>query len=60
MLEVTIFDAPLDARGVGLDDEDRGAREPSGQRLRAAHAAESGGQHESPAQLVIEVAFGDT
>jgi len=37
-------DAPLDARGIHLDAQDRRARHRPCQRLRAAHPAEAGGQ----------------
>ena len=46
LLQVALAQAPLDALGIDLDDEGGRPRQHAGQRLRAAHAAEAGGQHE--------------
>ena len=47
VLQVALAQAAVDALGIDLDDERRRAREHAGERLRAAHAAEPGGQHEA-------------
>ena len=55
VLQVALAQAPLDPLGIDLDDERRRARQHAGQRLRAAHAAEAGGQHEPALQRAAEV-----
>ena len=44
-------DAPLGPRRVDLDGDADAARHLHRQRLRAAHAAEPGGQHDAPAEI---------
>ena len=50
VLQVALAQAAVDALGIDLDDERRGAREHARERLGAAHAAEPGGQHEAPGE----------
>ena len=55
VLQVALAQAAVDALGVDLDDERRGAREHAGERLGAAHAAEPGGQDQAPGERAAEV-----
>ena len=50
VLQVALAQAPLDPLGIDLRDEDRSAREHTGQRLCAAHAAQARGQDEASLQ----------
>ncbi len=50
VLQVALAQAPLDPLGIDLGDEDRSAREHTGQRLCAAHAAQARGQDEASLQ----------
>jgi len=43
-----------DALGVDFDAKDRRADYPSGERLKAAHAAETGGENETTAQVAAD------
>ena len=45
----------LDARRLAFDREHRGARHGRGQRLRAAHAAETGGQNPAALEIAAEM-----
>ena len=55
MLQVALAEAPVDALGVDLDDERARTREHAGERLGAAHAAETRGQHEPAGERAAEV-----
>ncbi len=60
-LRVEIFrlHALGDARRIDLDAEDGGFRHGAGERLRAAHAAKAGREHEPPGEIAAEVALRD-
>ena len=58
-LQIAVFQALGDARRVGLDDENRRARHHACERLRAAHAAETGGQNEFPGEGIVEMLAGN-
>ncbi|ENN89473.1 hypothetical protein RHSP_65926 [Rhizobium freirei PRF 81] len=45
---------------IDIDAEDRSTRHAAGERLRAAHAAKAGRQHETAEEIAAEAAFGDT
>ena len=49
-VEVALLDAALEVVRVDVDDEADAVEHRHGQRLRAAHAAAAGGQHDAPAQ----------
>ena len=51
--------AELDLARLDLDADDRGARHGRGQRLRAAHAAQSAGEIEPAREVAAEVPAGD-
>ena len=50
LIELTGAQAKVDAALLSLDVERAGPGKSSGQLLRAAHAAQSGGQHPTPFQ----------
>src|SRR4029079_6934988 len=52
---VTCFETLIDARLVDVDAEDRGIAHRRGERLRAAHAAESGREDEATGERAVEV-----
>jgi hypothetical protein len=51
LVQVTRFEPPPDPLGVDLDAQDRRTRERGGQRLRAAHSAETRGQDRPPREV---------
>src|SRR5690606_1142899 len=59
LLEIADLLAALRPLGIDLDAEDGGARHAAGERLRAAHAAEPGGEDEAPAEVAAEPLLGD-
>src|SRR5262245_25158902 len=54
-IDVAEPQSPLDALAVDLDEETDAPVQSDGERLGAAHAAESGGEHEPPGQGAAEV-----
>ena len=56
LVEIAGAQPHLDARGLAFDRQHRGAREGRGERLRAAHAAEAGGEDPSAGERAAIVA----
>ena len=54
-VEVAGAQPEVDAALLAFDIERAGAGKAGGQRLRAAHAAKTGGEHPAPAQIALEV-----
>ena len=54
-VEIAGAQAHLDAAGLALDGQARGPRHDGRQRLRAAHAAQAGGQDPAPRQVAAVV-----
>ena len=59
LVQVACGQAPLDAPGIHLDHQRRGAVHRRGQRLGSAHAAETGGDDEAPGQRAAEMTTRD-
>ena len=59
LIEVAGLESHLDTRGLALDREQRGARHGGGQRLCAAHAAETGGEDPSAGEVAAVMAAPD-
>ena len=58
-LQIAVFQPLGDARRVGFNDEYRRARHHACERLRTAHAAETGGQNEFPGERIVEMLAGN-
>jgi len=54
-VEIANFDPLCDAGGIDLDAQDCGIGHLAGERLRAAHAAETGREHESAGEVAAEM-----
>ena len=59
LLQIAVFQTLGDARRVGFNDEYRRARHHACERLRAAHAAEAGGQNEFTGERIVEMLAGN-
>jgi hypothetical protein len=55
LVAVTALQSLLDSRGVDFDSEKNRAVHCRGERLRAAHSAETAGKHEFPVEGSIEM-----
>ena len=58
-VEIAVGQAAFDPLLVHLDAQDHCFGEAAGQRLRAAHAAKTGGEDEAPMQVAVEITLGD-